>query len=194
MPFQSVKFFVRYAVSKTWSLWKSHSQLNRALLWPPTYFSNQGIQFQQDKIFIRKLLCGRRHFCFHRKQKSWERGNSLTAWPSLRDHAWHGGSEQKVIGKSSDSAGNETSFIYKKLFFETFPNFISYLQALCSPSSCWELHYLRFCWIATYIVASMEETSRKRQFKDNGCPRIWINGTQHNIKKVNVNNIDAVNV
>ena len=50
----------------------------------------------------------------------------------------------KRLSDSSYSPKNETSFtcIYNKLFFETFPSVLLYLQTFCSPSSCWELHYL----------------------------------------------------
>lgn len=48
----------------------------------------------------------------------------------------------KRLSDSSHSPNNETSFIDNKLFFETFPSVLSHLQAFCSPSSCWELHYL----------------------------------------------------
>ena len=34
------------------------------------------------------------------------------------------------------------AFIWNKLFFKTFPDVILYLQGFCSPSSCWELHFL----------------------------------------------------
>lgn len=34
------------------------------------------------------------------------------------------------------------AFIRNKLFFETFLDVILYLQGFCSPSSCWELHFL----------------------------------------------------
>ena len=50
----------------------------------------------------------------------------------------------KKLSDSAYSPKNETSFtcIYNKLFFETFHSVLLYLQAFCSPSSCWELHYL----------------------------------------------------
>ena len=39
------------------------------------------------------------------------------------------------------------AFIWNKLFFETFPDVILYLQRFCSPSSCWELHFLLNCYL-----------------------------------------------
>ena len=46
----------------------------------------------------------------------------------------------KKLSDSAYSPKNETSFtcIYNKLFFETFPSVVLYLQAFCTP----ELHYL----------------------------------------------------
>lgn len=68
----------------------------------------------------------------------------------------------------SYSPKNVKSFIYNKLFFETFPSVILYLQAFCSPSSCWELHYL--------LNRYLDRGINGENIMMAACFSVWING------------------
>lgn len=81
----------------------------------------------------------------------------------------------KRLSDSSHSPNNETSFIDNKLFFETFPSVLSHLQAFCSPSSCWELHYL----LDRYLHCSLNG--------GNNVMAVPVFGSmEHYLKKVNL--------
>lgn len=86
--------------------------------------------------------------------------------------------------KSSDSSyspKNVTSVICNELFFETFPSVILYLQAFCSPSSCWELHYLLYRYLHRGINGG------------NNMMAVPVFGSmEHYLKKVNLNDSNVI--
>ena len=87
----------------------------------------------------------------------------------------------KSLSDSPNSPENETSFICNKLFFETFPNVLLYLQVYCSPSSCWELHYL----LDRYLHHGIDG--------GNNMMAVPVFGSmQHYLKKVNVTDSNVI--
>ena len=89
----------------------------------------------------------------------------------------------KRLSNSSHSPKNEISFIYlcNKVFFETIPSVLLYLQAFCSPSSCWELYYL----LDRYLHRGMNG--------GNNMMAVPVFGSmEHYLEKVNLNESNVI--
>ena len=89
----------------------------------------------------------------------------------------------KRLSNRSHSPKNEISFIYlyNKVFFETIPSVLLYLQAFCSPSSCWELHYL----LDRYLHRGMNG-------RNNMMAVPVLGSMEHYLEKVNLNDSNVI--